>query len=117
MFPKSYLYLIYGKRVKSINRLIRRFNACKDYRYLKFQLLYDPLQHKFHNKEDALGGNLEDKGDLLSKIVIITTRNGTLKISTKDTPWKGQFASESLSVLREEWFSSHIFPTGVLILD
>ena len=36
---------------------------------------------------------------------------------TEDTSRKVLLTSESLSALREEWFSSYKFPTGTRILD
>lgn len=64
-----------------------------------------------------MGGNWEDEGDLSGKTVTIAIANCTPEMSTKNTPWKGLFVSESLLVLREEWFSSHKFPTGIPISD
>ncbi len=64
-----------------------------------------------------MGGNWKDEGDLLGEIVTTTTANGTSDTLTKDTPWKGLFASESLLTLREEWFSSHEFPASTPISD
>ena len=108
---------IYGKKVKSISRLIRHLNACKGHLYPKPQPPYELPKYKSHNKKDTLDGNWEDGGDLSSKTVIVATANGTFKISTKDTPWKGLFASEFSSALRKKWFSGYKFPAGTPILN
>ena len=117
MSIKPYLCLIYGKRVKSINRLIKHLNVCKSHLYPKPQPLHEPPQHKFHNKKDALGGNWKDEGDLLGKTVTTATVNGILKTPTEDTPWKRPFANESLLVLKKRWFNSYKFLAGTLISD
>ena len=63
MFIKSYLSPIYEKKVKFTSGLTRHFNVYKSHFYPKLQPSHKPLQHKSHNKEDALGGNWEDEGD------------------------------------------------------
>ncbi len=64
-----------------------------------------------------MSGNWEDEADLLGKTVTIAIANGTPETPTDDKPRKGLFASEFLSVMREEWFCSHEFPTGTPISD
>ena len=83
-FIKPYLYTICRKGVKSTSRLIRYFNACKSYFYSK--PLHKPLQHKSHNKKDALSENWKNKGDLLGKTVIIAITNSIFEMSTEDMP-------------------------------
>ena len=88
MSTKTYLCPICGKGVKSTSGLTRNFNVCKSHFYPKPQPSYKPPQHKFHNKEDTLGGNWKDESDLLGEIVTIATVNGTFETPTKDTLWK-----------------------------
>ena len=45
------------------------------------------------------------------------TANDTFKMLTEDILQKRLFASESLLVLREKWFSSHKFFASTPILD
>ncbi len=101
--------------MKFISGLTRHLNACKGQLYSKPP--HKPLWHKFHNIEDTLDGNWEDEGDLLGETVTTTTANLTPETPNKDIPQKMLFTSESLSVLREEWFSSHEFPAGTHISD
>ncbi len=115
MSSKPYACPICGKRAKSINKLTRYLNTCKSRFYLK--LSHKPLQHKSHNKKDALGENWEDESDLLEKMITTTNTNSILETSTENILRKGLFASESLSALREEWFSSHEFFAGIFISD
>ncbi len=115
MFIKPYLYSIYGKRVKSTNRLTRYLNACKGHLYPKPP--HKPPKYESHNKEDVLSENWEDEGDLLGKMVTTTTANGTPKTLTEDMPWRKLFANKFLSALREEWFSNHKFPADIPISD
>ncbi len=117
MSTKLYSCPICGKRVKSTSGLIRHLNACKGHLYLKTQPPHEPPRHESHHKEDTLGGNWEDKGDLLGETVTTATANGTPETPTEDMPQKKLFASESLLALREEWFSSHEFPAGIPISD
>ena len=115
IFTKSYLYLIYKKRVKFTDRLTKHLNACKDHLYPK--LSHKLLWHKSYNKKDDLSRNWKDESDLLTKMVTTTTPNGTSKILTDNTPQKGLFTSKSLLMLKEKWFSSYEFLTGISISD
>ncbi len=103
--------------MKSISGLIRHLNTCKDYLYPKFQPPHEPPRHKSHNKKDALGENWVDEGNLFGETVTTSIANGISETPTEDTPRKRLFASESLSALRKEWFSSHEFPTDTPISD
>lgn len=101
--------------MKSISGLTRNFNACKSHLYLKSQ--HKPLQHESHNKKDVLSRNWEDENDLLGKTVTTATANDISETPTEDGPWKKLFASKFLLTFKEKWFSSHKFPTGILISD
>ena len=45
------------------------------------------------------------------------TANGIFETLTDNKLWKGLFASEFLSLLREKWFSSHEFSSDISIID
>lgn len=113
MSTRLYLCSIQGKTVKFTGGPTRHLIACKDQLYLK--LLYEPPQHKFHNKQDASGGNWEGKSDLLGETVTNATANGIFKRLTENTPQTRLFVSKSLSMLREKWFNSHEFPVAIPI--
>ena len=68
--------------------------------------LYDDLV-------DTSDGNLEDGSQLLDEINY-TVRNA-IDLPTEKTPRDGLFASEFLSLLREEWFTGNKFPAGTPI--
>ena len=54
---------------------------------------------------------------MLGKTDNTATANHIFDIPTKDTSGKKLLASESISVLRKEWFNSYEFPAGTQILD
>lgn len=71
-----------------------------DYHYPKPP--HTPPQHKFHNKEDIMGENWDNKDDLLSETITITTTNNIPEMPTENMSQKRLFANEFLLALREE---------------
>ena len=99
-----------GKRTKSTSGLTRYLNACTKeiYRTAHFYKLYDDLV-------DTSDGNLEDGSQLLDK-TNYTIRDVT-DLPTEKTPRDRLLASESSSLLREEWFIRNKFSAGTLSSD
>ena len=72
--------------------------------------------YKLHDDPvDTLNGDLEDGSQLLDETNYIV-RDAT-DLPTKRTPRDGLFASESLSSLREKWFTGKEFPVGTPVSD
>ena len=72
--------------------------------------------HKLYNdKIDTSDRDLEDGSQLLDE-TNYTIRDATNSPIEK-TPWDGLFTSESLSLLREKWFTRNEFPAGTSVLD
>lgn len=113
MSTKSYLYLIYRKKLRSTRKPTRHRNTCKSHFYLKFP--YQSCLRKSNDKEYDLSEHWENEGDLVGEEITTITANSTSKTLTENMPWKKLFASEFLLALREEWFSSHEFFTGTSI--
>ena len=107
---KQYLYPRYGKGIKSISGLTRHLNACTK------EVLRTAHLDKLHDDLiDTLDGNLEDRSQLLDKINY--TIRDTIDLPTEKTPWDGLLASESLSSLREKWFTGNKFPASTPVSD
>ena len=96
MYPKC------GKKIKSINGLRRYFNIC-----IKKILQTTHLYKLYNDKLDILNGDLKDGSQLLDK-TNYTVRDVT-NLLTKRIPWDKLLVSESLSLLREEWFTRNKF--------
>ncbi len=80
--------------------MTRYLNAYKGQIYSKSS--YN-IQLDYYNKEDILGGNLEDReGDLLGKTDNNAAANGVAEMPIRHMSCKRLLASESLSALREE---------------
>ena len=90
--------------------MTRYLNACTKeiYRTAHFYKLYDDLV-------DTSDGNLEDGSQLLDK-TNYTIRDVT-DLPTEKTPRDRLLASESSSLLREEWFIRNKFSAGTLVSD
>ena len=90
--------------------MIKHLNACTK------EVPRTAHLHKLHNDPvDILDENSEDKSQLLDK-TNYTVRDET-DLPTKKIPWDGLLASESLSSLREEWFTGNKFPAGTPVSD
>ena len=72
--------------------------------------------HKLHDDSlDISDGDLEDGSQLLDK-TNYTVRDAT-NLPTERTTCDGLLASESSSLLRENWFTEKKFPAGIPVSD
>ena len=108
---KQYLCPKCGKEIMSSSGLIRHFNTCtKEIT----QIAHLQIHHKLHNdKVETSDGELEDRSQLLDE-TNYTIKNAT-NLPTKSILWNGLLASESLLLLREEWFTRNEFPACIPI--
>ena len=107
---KQYLCPKCRKGIKSISRLTRHFNSCTK------EVPQTAHLHKlYEDPVDTSDGNLEDGSQLLDE-TNYTVRDAT-DLPTERTPRDGLLASESLSLLRKEWFTRNKFPAGTPISD
>ena len=72
--------------------------------------------HKLYDDPvDTLDGILEDGNQLLDKTNY--TMSDVIDLPTEKTPQDGLLASESLSLLREKWFTRNKFPASTPVSD
>ena len=99
-----------GKGTKSTSGLTRHLNACTK------EVPQTAHLHKLHDDPvDTSDGDLEDGSQLLDE-TNYTVRDAT-DSPTERTPRDGLLASESLSLLREKWFTGKKFPAGTPVSD
>ena len=102
---KPYSCLRCGKGIKSTSKLTKHLNTCTK------EVPQTAHLHKLHDDPvDTSDGDLEDGSQLMDKINY--TRRDATDLPTRRTPWDGLLASESLLLLREEWFTGKEFPAG-----
>ena len=107
---KQYLCPRCGKGTKSTSGLTRHPNA-----YTK-EVPQTIHLHKLHDDlVDTSDGDLEDGSQLLDETNY--TIKDAIDLPTEKTPRDGLLASESLSLLREKWFTGKEFPAGTPISD
>lgn len=107
---KQYLCSRFEKNSKSINKLIRHLNSCKN-RVTQIDL--QQIQHKFHDKKKILDQDLEDKNQLVGKTDHI--KKDVLDTLTKKTLQNKIFASESLLFLKKVYFIENEFHSSISI--
>ena len=109
-YAKLYLCRRCKKGTKFINRLTRHLNACTK------EIPQTTHLYKLHNDSvDTSDGDMEDGSQLLDE-TNYTVRDA-IALPTKRTPWHGLFASKSLSLLREKWFTRKKFSASTPVSD